>query len=739
MPVSSMLNVDLTSKPREDLIRMCTKLCAEINTKNKFIHEMKIAENWSVAIENATYAQDYSERIEELSFKGLNNAVENEEAKIKLFQTLLSFKKTMSKNRDVIEQNAALLKHMQNQKELLEDETKHLKSLLSSDSTSTLERKRIQDLEQKLASYTKVISGMQSKIELWARSSKRNQEARLLAEASLRSIEMELEKLKSSQSVQLPDSSRGVVGMEKASTIDSAISLFNSPPSNEMASRIQELESEMHQAAASVESLERENADLSVSVEKLRSAYESATKKLLIANELGDGDESLLIRRIKQLEIEIVNSNSAHYAELETVISRFQSNDSASLVKDFHGKCASLSNDNLMLESRIKELSYELSESQAKQKTLEKEVQISEARRSLSDQETSSLSMQVLELEDHVRTLTESKTQIEASLNSSQAQIESLSKQVETSSQIQKALEAANTDLGGYKAELDVFAIEKGTLEAEVMALNQGNEDKSNTITQLEETNRILRSKLDESLAELDMVKGLNASDEIQQQLDMSMQAIAELETELEEAGLREQAAVMTLQDTIDTQQDEIEKLQDKLATALQKGQSQDEATLIALRDAMAEIEKLEAQIQQVQSKMLHFDELTDELKETNQLVNLLETELSKAKGLSSKVAGGSVSNQEGKKLRELLAETRKELAQTRSLHEQSLANISLEMQEKADDVRLLEHRVKDLTSSLNQALSDLASEKEESDLILQSNDELQMKVQALTDMLAAE
>ncbi|KAI9205188.1 uncharacterized protein BJ171DRAFT_84519 [Polychytrium aggregatum] len=220
-----------TSTSLLDSTKSESKLLSEINVKNKIIHDLKVKENWlstelttfrktqqhrngpeqshdvdydedQAIVVNGELDADQSKNIEDLLSKKSLSKREIDEGRVLLFQTLLHFKKELVKAKQAVEQSQALHREAEQQKSIAEESAKYLASLLEArdqgeDVVISIERRRVLELEQKFSQSQTDISSLQSKIALWVRASKRNQEARVQAEACHRTLEIEISALRS--------------------------------------------------------------------------------------------------------------------------------------------------------------------------------------------------------------------------------------------------------------------------------------------------------------------------------------------------------------------------------------------------------------------------------------------------------------------------------------------------------------------------------------------------------------
>ncbi|KAI9336631.1 hypothetical protein DFJ73DRAFT_763616 [Zopfochytrium polystomum] len=208
-PTPTASTVELSTKSKDELIRLANRINAELNIKNKVIYDLKMKEQWLLAefmaIKKNAQAQpatddDPTSVIEHLlSSKDSLSAAGFEDARVKLFQALLYFRRELAKAKNVVDQNSSLLRDTEMKLGSTQAEVGYLQSVLQRYAAKgagtpdivTLERERIQQLEQSLRAAQNDISTLQSKVALWCRASKKNQDARIQAEASQRTIESE--------------------------------------------------------------------------------------------------------------------------------------------------------------------------------------------------------------------------------------------------------------------------------------------------------------------------------------------------------------------------------------------------------------------------------------------------------------------------------------------------------------------------------------------------------------------
>lgn len=403
----SILQVDLTAKPREELMRMCARHHAELSLKNKLIHDLKNSSNYTYALAQSTPV-DHSERLDELARRGIT-AAEDEEAKVNLFQTLLSFKKTLVSSRATWEESTARVKVLEGEKSALEAETTHLKSLLKIEVDSeqlVIERKRVEELERELMLANKELGSINAKVDLWARSSKRNQEARVIAESSLRTVETELSFIKS-----VPMT----VGLTKSDTLDSTQTLVESP----LHSTFSEKNGELQAAAARVAELELALSEISETV----GDFERENTELEIMNET--------------LKTQLAASNQ-----------RLVKAESNSILLDLQEKYDALEREKIDADTAKTNVALALTQAQ-------QELKLCEARRELSDEETSRLSISVMELKVAKNEATDQNEMIESSLRIARDKIDSLSRELASLETIKDEKRGFESEIVALKASLD--------------------------------------------------------------------------------------------------------------------------------------------------------------------------------------------------------------------------------------------------------------------------------------------
>ncbi|RKO90079.1 hypothetical protein BDK51DRAFT_38161, partial [Blyttiomyces helicus] len=323
---SSSPNSSDVSRSREDLNRINSKLTAELNIKNKIIYDLKARENWMAAklasagaplydgVSGLGDGEDYSDDIRSAAEEG----EEMEDAKQKLFHTLIYFKSEIVKAREVVEQNVKLLRDSERRANAGEEEITHLKTVIAALKTgatgsvalaslSAADKSRSEELEVQLRASQTDVAALQSKVALWCRASKRNQEARIQAEACQKTAEANVAELRArlaaSEESELAHQARSAelekrldtltaisaapdIGLIRVGELEARVSELELELSDantrvargqedlvQARARVLDFEQTMQMASATVEELETENSALRADLrEKERSA-----------------------------------------------------------------------------------------------------------------------------------------------------------------------------------------------------------------------------------------------------------------------------------------------------------------------------------------------------------------------------------------------------------------------------------------------------------------------------------
>ncbi|KAJ3228112.1 hypothetical protein HK099_006737 [Clydaea vesicula] len=777
VPVIPFLPIDLSTSKREDLVKLSKKLYNELNMKNKLISDLKVRENWLVAqnsVSNKSLNIDSnklnleSDQVENIDLK------DNENSKLKIYQSLLYFKKEINKSKEIVEKNTNLLRQMELEKKQLQDETQHLKSIVSKignadlpsneslESMLALERHRVEKLEHDIASSNKNILSLQAKIELWVRSSKRNQEARVQAEACQKALEVELshyKQKKDKSQLVLKDSAESLSSASSSTVFesDNEVVIRNSELEKMLykkqedldaaLERIKEFEQTISEVVNTVEQLERENANLSVQFETTEYQKEELKKKLIVAQEGSN--------KAAKLERQLEEERGSH----ERAIALLNSEDSFKQLKNLEEKCKLLEEEKNSAVNARELIEQALSDTKHKIYTLERDIKISEAKKEIAEEETSKLSLTVLELEEDVNVLQNSKSQIESLLHENLSKIDSLEENSKRATKLEEALMVAESDLADLKRDNGFLGFEKSRLESEIAELTSRTEillsEKKSLITEYE----TIRSQMN--------TPSQSPSGVLQAQLDSSLKEILKLESKFK---LREEE-MYALQNDLNLQKETNDKLQ-TLLTEKQEIINSLEVQLKAeilncqekvelLKKSKEEFKEFEFKIEQTKLKIRNeliqeikikdenINELTLEVRESNQLVNMFESELSSAKKELSSLQALTTSNNgdidfdlqkafqdQSKYLSQLETEVEKLRSQFANSVEDykniqsEKSDLSLKMQEKLDDLDILENRVVKLMEQLN-------VQKKENELLILNNNDLQFKVISLTEKLS--
>ena len=172
----------------------------ELGSKNKIIYDLKARENWlSAELSGFRFKEKQknpdnpfqpgngdSQPLDELLTKKNLTKSELELARVKVLQTLLHFKKELSKAKTIIDQNSKMLVESERKRISLEEETIYLKSAIDASShksdlnLSTIEQSRIRDFSIKLDESQIEIMTLQSKLAQWAKYAKQHQDGMLI-------------------------------------------------------------------------------------------------------------------------------------------------------------------------------------------------------------------------------------------------------------------------------------------------------------------------------------------------------------------------------------------------------------------------------------------------------------------------------------------------------------------------------------------------------------------------------
>jgi len=198
---------ELMVKDNNELIEIAKKLQDELQTKNKILLDLKTKEAW-LQSELVVYKQigkpdDIEGENTTLAFDFLKNATdkfskeEAMEARSQLFKSLLSFKKQLAQAEQITHRNNELLKEAERKRKAAQEEVFYLNSVISQISSKEPSLYREisdrQTLKKKLDESEDIINNLRAKLNSWTKASKRNLEARHIAETCTKTMEGELE------------------------------------------------------------------------------------------------------------------------------------------------------------------------------------------------------------------------------------------------------------------------------------------------------------------------------------------------------------------------------------------------------------------------------------------------------------------------------------------------------------------------------------------------------------------
>jgi len=185
--------IDFESKSKPELAKLTSKYLTELSIKNRIIHDLRANENWLKA-QLVLLNLDNKELNMKTDIHPLNSALDivgksklskEDVNKLKsmVLLSMMEFKKELSSAQSTIEENITTLKMAEKQRLAAQEEASYLQSILDSVEDPTkmknMERAKIIELKKQLKSAANDITTLQSKVSLWCRASKKNQEVYL--------------------------------------------------------------------------------------------------------------------------------------------------------------------------------------------------------------------------------------------------------------------------------------------------------------------------------------------------------------------------------------------------------------------------------------------------------------------------------------------------------------------------------------------------------------------------------
>ncbi|KAI8799320.1 hypothetical protein BJ742DRAFT_147297 [Cladochytrium replicatum] len=643
---SASVATELANKSRDELVKVNSKLIAELNIKNKIIHDLRVKENWLVAEVGAVkranikasnggknspqlngngtlipahgVTDDYSSLIEEFIAKGGSNGVSPElldDLKMKVFQTLVHFKKELQRAKQTVEENNNIIRESEAKRQLADEELTYLRQFVATlqptttDPTSSpttspqsvaaateLQARRLTELEQKYRASQTENANLQSKVALWCRASKRNQEARIQAEAVQRDLESELASTKAQltrakegeealrkqkdelENEVLPKLQKDLGKMRRESVMARASGAAPAPPS-ELQTKIAELEGEV--------------ADKDAKLEETQKLLEHVQSR---------------IKEFDQTMQEAVNTVD----ELER------------------------ENSNLRTESRLME--QKLDEVNVKMKTVTERA--GELERSLGKciEEREGLRVEVERISGEVASV---KAEMEKKLRDGSGAMRELESRITNT---EARLAAGARELSDLTAELEHVRVERdGAIDALKAISGTANDEGKDAASAAAATVRLLQTELERTAGEVTNLKERLAAEE--ENAMRSREAHGKMQAKMAEEGVNSKEELGTLR------------------AALQAKDAE-------LTEAKAAVEELGAKVQKLQTEL---STLQETARTQGERLNALQTQVA---GLQSE--------------REHLL----------AANEAS----TFQLEEKANDVELLEARLSNTTTQLSEA-----------------------------------
>ncbi|KAJ3114350.1 hypothetical protein HDU96_002228 [Phlyctochytrium bullatum] len=583
---------------------------AEVNIKNKIIYDLKSKENWLAAeIYSVKKARGKESDDEDLNqAKAIEKFLSErekdlDEASVKLFQTLLHFRKELTKAKLAVEQNGNLFRESEKKMALAQEELSYYKNLVQTLTTTTAaksgsqpipmtdpERQRLQTLESALKSAQADISTLQSKVALWCRASKKNQEARIQAEACQKMVETEAATLRGllAQSKESEDKLR-----KKITELDAAVGRNGSyqrragDAGEELAdgtaeSRVRELERLLHE---SEDKMKANEAILEAARNRITEFEGTMREACATVDELERENAALAVE---------ARQGEARAAELEVEKER---------VRELRKVVEGLRDDLRHLEAKNKSLE-EQHQREATESLRAVERELSEARGKLEIlQET---------LEDSELTKSDLKERFRETLNrvsELEAENESSRRRAIESEEVMKVeLDRVSADF----AEREKLLIEE---KANMESLLKKEEEKC---THLESEIRGLQMKIESLSSDL---QALSTSGSESESVNAKLSA--------EKQGLENQLAKVL--DELRQSEDKVERLEEELRKANQSLSEADSKLLVLESEKKNMAEDISALQERLDRSTEELNDLAAQLEESQDDVRILQDKVERA------------------------------------------------------------------------------------------------------------
>ena len=180
----------LESKTKPELVSIAKKMMSEINIKNRIIHDIKSNEKW-LSVELAMFEGKPKKSLADSDLKKALQSTKIPEPDKKIISTLLNLKLDLEKSKQKIEEQESSLVALERKRVAAIEEAAYLSSILYKKDIKNAQTARIKELEAQLKDNLNEFTELQAKVSQWAKTSKKNQEGRIVAEAQQKVLEEE--------------------------------------------------------------------------------------------------------------------------------------------------------------------------------------------------------------------------------------------------------------------------------------------------------------------------------------------------------------------------------------------------------------------------------------------------------------------------------------------------------------------------------------------------------------------
>ena len=424
-PAQTVLKT-LESKTKPELVSIAKKMMSEINIKNRIIHDIKSNEKW-LTVELGIYDAKLKKSLNDSDLKKALQSSKIPEPDKKIISTLLNLKVDLEKTKAQVQEQESQLVVLERKRLAAVDEAQYLSSILYKKDIKGPQMERVKELESQLKENLNEFTELQAKVSQWAKTSKKNQEGRIIAEAQQKVLEEE--------AINLQKRLKQAVQAGRRQSANNSIN-------EDVQQHINELEENLVDASNLYDDLKNEFDAMQIALKKE-------------TNEKEDYQRRCETLKIKNASLENQLQSQSEFKTL----TRQPITTSSSIGSNLPDNAKRIHHDYQVLEQKYQELNFENLDLKSSNESLKEQMEQMEAKfkemaQKFEEQEETMHTIGELRLEN--QKLKQLAASAEGRLNSKQLAVEMLQKHVEMAQNKIGPLQDAADDLEDIKDELEL-------------------------------------------------------------------------------------------------------------------------------------------------------------------------------------------------------------------------------------------------------------------------------------------